>query len=202
MVRNEVINLLISLVIFLGILGIFAVINIDRGGFKTKEIVQMALLIGLASAGRVVLDYTVHIHALKPTSFIIMVSGIVFGGWAGFIVGSLTGLVSNIFISIGPYTPWQMALWGLMGLSASLVKGKNRVVQAMFGFVWGFLFGWVMNLQAFTMGIMPFSWSSYIIYCMSSFYFDLTHALINATLFLAFSNHWLERLASSQSLYK
>jgi hypothetical protein len=56
---------------------------------------------------------------VQPTSFLVMVSGLVFGPQAGFMIGAMAALASNFFLGQGPWTPWQMLGWGLMGMSAA-----------------------------------------------------------------------------------
>ena len=50
----------------------------------------------------------------RPTSC--WSSGYALGGGPGFAVGALAGLASNFFFGQGPWTPWQMAGWGAVGV--------------------------------------------------------------------------------------
>jgi len=180
----------IEVYIMIGVLIVLALINKKRKGFTTGEMTVMAILVALASAVRVVL---MAIPNAKPTSFIIICAGQMMGSGAGFIVGCLVALISNLFLGIGPWLPWQMALWGLMGFMSPMIKGKNRLIQAVYGFAWGMVFGWVMNLWYYTAG-KSFSIQAYIFACVNSFSFDITHAVMNAILLLVFSTDWLEHI--------
>ena len=42
--------------------------------------------------------------------------GYVLGGAPGFVVGAVGALASNVVFGQGPWTPWQMAAWGSVGL--------------------------------------------------------------------------------------
>ena len=53
---------------------------------------------------------------VKPTTDIVLVAGYALGGGPGFAVGALAGLASNFFFGQGPWTPWQMAGWGAVGV--------------------------------------------------------------------------------------
>jgi energy-coupling factor transport system substrate-specific component len=44
--------------------------------------------------------------------------GLVFGSLAGAMVGSMTAAVSNMFFGQGPWTPWEMMAWAMVGLVA------------------------------------------------------------------------------------
>ena len=53
---------------------------------------------------------------VKPTTDIVLISGYALGGGPGFAVGAIAGLASNFFFGQGPWTPWQMAAWGVTGV--------------------------------------------------------------------------------------
>ena len=73
----------------------------------------MAALAALAVAGRIALS---PIPNVVPTTDITLIAGFALGGAPGFAVGALSGLVSNFWLGQGPWTPWQMAGWGMAGL--------------------------------------------------------------------------------------
>lgn len=185
------VKMYIEVGIIVVILIIIIFINIRRGGFCLREMVLIAMLVALASASRVAL---MAIPDAKPTSFIIIATGMMLGGGAGFITGCLVALLSNIFLGIGPWLPWQMVLWGLMGLMSPIVGKRHRLIQALYGFAWGMVFGWTMNLWYYSSGIVHFSWQAYFASCVYSFLFDLTHAVTNAVLLFVFSDGWLKQL--------
>ena len=45
----------------------------------------------------------------------------------GFLVGAMSMLVSNMFFSQGPWTPWQMFAFGIAGFIFGLLSGKGPV---------------------------------------------------------------------------
>ena len=50
-----------------------------------------------------------------------LLAGYALGGAPGFAVGAITPLVSNIFMGQGPWTPWQMAAWGGVGIGGAVL---------------------------------------------------------------------------------
>ena len=48
------------------------------------------------------------------------------GGAPGFAVGAVAGLTSNFFFGQGPWTPWQMAAWGGVGIAGALLHRVTR----------------------------------------------------------------------------
>ena len=81
------------------------------------------------------------VPSFKPVAAIVILSGISFGGEAGFLVGCLIMMLSNMFMGQGPWTPWQMFAYGIGGLLAGLLarKGimteKKRIRTAVIGFL-------------------------------------------------------------------
>ena len=55
-----------------------------------------------------------------------LVVGYALGPVPGFSVGALGMLASNIMLGQGPYTPWQMAAWGFVGLAGAELGAISR----------------------------------------------------------------------------
>ena len=101
-----------------------------------------------------------------------------------------------ITLSLIHISVWQMFAWGMMGLLSGLLSGilrKNRYICVAYGILWGFLFGWIMNLWAFTGGL-EMTAASYIAYCITSIPHDAAHAIANAVLLFALGKQFLKIL--------
>ncbi len=155
-----------------------------------KGMCAVAILAALASAGRTLF---LSIPSVQPASFIIMICGAVLGNSAGFFCGIITAFISSLFAGIGPWTIYQMFFWGIMGLLSYKPMNGKLYLRITYGFIWGFIFGWGMNMWWFLAGMMPLTPETFAASCISSFSFDLAHALTNAGLILAFSG-WGMRL--------
>lgn len=83
-----------------------------------RQIMPTAVLAALASAGRILFA---PIPDFKPVSAICIMAGAVFGRRCGFMVGALAALCSNFFFGQGPWTPWQMYAWGMIGYFAGIL---------------------------------------------------------------------------------
>ena len=92
------------------------------------------------------------VPSFKPVAAIVILTGISFGGEAGFLVGSLTMLISNMFMGQGPWTPWQMFAFGMIGFLAGILYQKGILKARKFDLcIYGFLsvfliYGGIMNL--------------------------------------------------------
>lgn len=175
-----------GLIIIIAILAVF--FSFENQGANTKEISLIATMATLAAVMRIPFA---AIISVQPTTFIVMITGYVFGAGAGFMVGSLAALVSNIFLGQGPWTPWQMIAWGLVGWSTGLF-GKNQKefnypVFIVLAFVWGYLFGWIMNFWHWLGFIYPLTLKTFLATYLISLPADTLHAFSNVVFTLIFS---------------
>lgn len=188
------------LIIGLAIIPFF--IRFERKRLRTEEILLVAMLGAIAAVSRVPFA---PLPSVQPTSFVIIMAALAFGAETGFLVGSIAAVVSNIFLGQGPWTPWQMFCWGMIGFTAGLLKDtlwmKRMWGRNLFGFLWGFLFGWIMNLW-FLIGFYDsLSWPVFVSAYIASFYFDLAHALSNVFFLTLFSGVWMRILTRVKSKY-
>ncbi|WP_339254727.1 ECF transporter S component [Sporosarcina sp. FSL W8-0480] len=167
-----------------------------------REVVILAMLAAIAAVGRVPFA---GIPSVQPTSFVIIIAGLVFGAESGFIVGAVAAIVSNFFLGQGPWTPWQMYAWGMMGMSAGLLRNtwwmKKVWGKCIFGFIWGYLFGWFMNMWIIVSNLESLSWEFFVGIYISSVGHDLAHSLSNVFFLLVFSASWLRILERFKRKY-
>ena len=153
---------------------------------QAREWIPLAVMAALAAVGRVAFA---PVPFFKPTSAIIIITASVFGPEAGFLTGTMAALASNLFFGQGPWTPWQMFSWGMIGfLSGFLIKKNiinNKTKLYIFGSLTGFIYGWIMNIWTATGTMYEFSWASYFGLYIASFFPDLTHS-IATVIFLRF----------------
>lgn len=160
--------------------------SFEQGPASSREVALIATLGTLAAVGRVAFA---PLPGIQPTTFLAIISGLVLGPRTGFMVGSTAALVSNFFLGQGPWTPWQMFAWGLAGASGGWV-GKlfprlGPRGMAAICFLWGYGFGWIMNVWSWAAFVRPLTWQSFAATYAASFWFDSFHALGNAAFCLA-----------------
>ena len=85
---------------------------------SAKVLALVATLAALAAAGRLAFAPFPNV---KPTTDIVLIAGYVLGGAPGFAVGTIAAVASNFFFGQGPYTPFQMASWGAIGVFGALL---------------------------------------------------------------------------------
>lgn len=116
----------------------FAMVFEDRRP-QARELILIAVMVALAVAGRMAFFM---IPQFKPVSALVIIAGVWLGPETGFLVGTMSGFVSNFFFGQGPWTPWQMLGFGCMGFLAGVLfrrGGRPRVSSTWalcaFGFV-------------------------------------------------------------------
>ncbi|HYM44969.1 MAG TPA: prenyltransferase/squalene oxidase repeat-containing protein [Solirubrobacteraceae bacterium] len=88
----------------------------ERRRPSARMVAVVATLSAVAALGR---DMFVALPDVKPITAIAFVVGYGLGPLPGFTVGAIGMLASNVMLGQGPYTPWQMAAWGLVGLAGA-----------------------------------------------------------------------------------
>ncbi len=83
-----------------------------------REIVIISVLCGIAIAGRAAFAM---LPQFKPVLAVVIISAICFGAETGFLVGAITAFVSNFFFGQGPWTPWQMFAFGIIGFIGGII---------------------------------------------------------------------------------
>ena len=110
-------------------------LRFERRGPQARELVILSVMIALAVAGRAAFSFA---PAFKPVAAVVILSGAAFGCEAGFLVGAGSAFLSNFFFGQGPWTPWQMLGFGLIGFLAGLFFAHRyqprRLGLCVFGF--------------------------------------------------------------------
>jgi len=96
----------------------------ERRKPKAREIVLIAVMCALTVCAQMICGLTLPIRA---GTAIIVACGIALGPEAGFLIGSLARFVLNFYAGQGPWTPWQMFCWGLLGFLAGLAFNRANL---------------------------------------------------------------------------
>jgi energy-coupling factor transport system substrate-specific component len=157
----------------------------ERSRPPSQVVALVAALAALAIAGRIAFAAFPNV---KPTTDIVIFAGYALGGAPGFAVGALAALVSNFWFGQGPWTPWQMAGWGLCGiLGAALALGGRNVgrlgLAATCGFA-GIAYGALLNFSLMATYGGDLSLERFGVLEARAIPFDLAHAAGNVALAL------------------
>jgi energy-coupling factor transport system substrate-specific component len=158
----------------------------ERSRPPARLIGLVAALAALAVAGRLLLAPIPNVVA---TTDIVLFTGYAIGGAAGFAVGALAALISNFWLGQGPWTPWQMAGWGLVGLGGAWLavvtrRRLGRVGLAVACGVAGLAYGALLDLSVMTTYGGEQSLDRYLALSARGIPFNVAHAVGNVTLAL------------------
>lgn len=140
--------LLLSLLLFL--------CGFDRRMVGVRRQVIVAVMTALSVVGR-------FIPFFKPITAMTTITGMYLGGEAAFLVGALSAVISNFFYGQGPWTPFQMMAWGLIGLFSGFLAPllrRSRLCLCIFALFSGVAFSALMDVWTAISGD-GFSWPTY-----------------------------------------
>jgi energy-coupling factor transport system substrate-specific component len=152
----------------------------ERSRPPSQVVALVAALAALAIAGRIAFAAFPNV---KPTTDIVVFAGYALGPAPGFAVGAFAGLVSNFWFGQGPWTPWQMAGWGLCGvMGAALALGTRNAgrltLAAVCGFA-GIAYGVLLNFSLMATYGGDLSLRHFLALEARAIPFDAAHAIGN-----------------------
>src|SRR4051812_27827610 len=159
----------------------------ERSRPPARIVALVAALAALAVAGRLVLTPLPNVVA---TTDVALITGYALGAAPRFAVGALAAPVSNIWLGQGPWTAWEMAGWGLVGLGGALVavlsrRRLDRVgLAAVCGFA-GIAYGALLDYSVMVTYGGEQSLDRYLALSARGVPFNLTHAAGNIAIALA-----------------
>ena len=134
-----------SLLITLAAIVVFSC-GFERRKTGTRRLIIVAVMTAISVIGRFIFT---AIPAFKPITAVVVITAIYLGGEAGFLTGALSALISNFYFGQGPWTPFQMLSWGLIGLLAGALSAplkKSRIALSLYGIFAGAVYSFIMDI--------------------------------------------------------
>ncbi len=194
---------LVSILMILEILVPFFVM-FEKKRPEARELVIVSVLCAMAVAGRTVLSM---IPQFKPLVAIVILAGVAFGGETGFLVGAVSGFLSNFFFGQSALTPWQMFCFGIIGFVAGVLfkKGmlsRSKLSLSVFGFIAiMLLYGGIINLASLFMWQPNPTWELVIYTYVMGIPFDVIHGAATAFFLWFLAEPMLEKLDRIKTKY-
>lgn len=209
----------VLLAVLVGLSFAVLLLEVQSAAGNAKMVALLGVLVAINSILRFAETAIPGPGGFSPIFVLIVLGGYVFGSRIGFLLGAMTLLVSALITGgVGPWLPYQMFTAGWVGLSVPLCRPVVRVlgwqgkwgevlILALYGAVWGFIYGAIMNLWfwPYAAGSADQYWSPGIglaatlqryalFYAVTSFLWDLMLALGNLLMILAFGRAILRLL--------
>lgn len=192
--------LLSSLVAFAALVPFF--LRFERQRPRPRDFMPIVVLSALAAAGRIVFA---PFPGFKPVIAIIIVGAVSFGRQAGFFIGALSALVSNMFFGQGPWTPWQMYAWGIVGYLAGVLMDAGAFKKPAFVYAYGFcgslLFGLVLDTWTALGFIQPFSLGALLTTYAAGLPFSLSQAVATVVFLIPILQPWSKKFDRIKAKY-
>lgn len=108
----------------------------------SRRMIIVAVMTAMCIVGR-------FIPLFKPVTALTLITAIYLGGESGFLVGALAALLSNFYFGQGPWTPFQMLAWGMVGLIAGFAANplkRYKWLLLAYGVLAGVFYSAVMDV--------------------------------------------------------
>lgn len=174
---------------------------------RARELVLIAVMTGTAVLSRSALYM---VPQFKPMTAMVIIAGISMGSRYGFATGALAAFISNFFFGQGPWTPWQMFAYGIIGFTAGLLPetlkkcGSKAAVLllSLFGFLATLVFyGGIMNPASILMTQADASFGVLLASYLPGLPFDLMHGVSTAVFLLLLAKPIRKKVERIQQKY-
>ena len=151
----------------------------EKKNTDVRKLVLTGVMTALSVAGRFVFA---PFPGFKPVTAMVVLTGMYLGRSSGFMCGALTALVSNFYFGQGPWTPFQMLVWGLIGIVSGVMAKplrKERLFLAVFGIGAGIIYSLLMDIYTVIWTVGGWSWSFYAVAIASAAPYTIIYAVSN-----------------------
>ena len=159
-------------------------IRFEKKDHSVTYLLLIAVFTALSVIGRLAFS---AVQAFKPVTAVVVIAAMYFGPEAGFLVGSLSALLSNFYFGQGPWTVFQMAAWGLVGFLAGLLAEKLKqslVLLSVYGALSGVAYSLMLDVWHAMYADGLFSWGRYVTAVTTSVWFTVMYAISNVVFLL------------------
>lgn len=159
-------------------------LSFERKENAGTKLVLIAVMTALSVAGRMIFAM---IPGFKPVTALVIITAIYFGKEAGFITGALSAVLSNFYFGQGPWTPFQMLTWGLIGWVAGMLAKKlvnNKIYLSIYGFLAGISFSLLMDIWSTLWMYGSFNLSRYLASVTTALPYTALYAVSNVIFLL------------------
>lgn len=156
----------------------------ENGKMRVKEMMIIAVMVSLAVVGRIIFT---PLPGFKPVTAIVVITAMYFVGEAGFLTGALSAVISDFYFGQGPWTPFQMFVWGLIGFIAGVISNplkRSRILLGVYGIISGVLFSLLMDVWTVLWWDGSFTLTRYLAATVSAVRFTVVYAVSNVIFLL------------------
>ena len=162
-------------------------LHFEHSENDVRKLILIAVMVAISVIGRFIFA---PIPGFKPVTAMVVITAMYFGGEAGFMTGALSAVISNFYFGQGPWTPFQMFSWGIVGFLAGVIADplkKSKIVLVVYAIVSGVLYSLLMDVWTVLWADGYFNISRYAAAVISAAQFTIIYAVSNVIFLLVFS---------------
>ena len=178
-----------------------ALIICEKKSRDVRKLVLTGVMTSLSVAGRFVFA---PFPGFKPVTAMVVLTGMYLGRTSGFMCGALTALISNFYFGQGPWTPFQMLVWGTVGVISGYMQEilkSERTALVIFGIGAGILYSFLMDIYTVIWTIGRWSWTFYLTAIASAVPYTVIYAVSNVIFLLAIEKPLGEKMGRIYKKY-
>ncbi|MDO4671057.1 MAG: ECF transporter S component [Aerococcus sp.] len=153
--------------------------------FSARHLALLALLSALAVVGRILM---VPLPNIQPITVLVIIITLTMSVWDGLAVATVSLVISNVFLGMGPWTLFQLLSYAAIVLLTRLLmthwyqskQQKSRFLIALWAGICGLLYGIFISGWNVWFYHMPSFFGYYVV----GVPFDLAHAAGNIVFYL------------------
>ena len=183
------IMVLLALLLFLA--------GFERRELGTRRMILVSAMTALSVIGRL-------LPLIKPITALTVLSAMYLGPEAGFLVGALSAVLSNFVMGQGPWTPFQMLAWGLIGLFAGIFAKplkKSPLLLYIYGMLSGVAYSMLLDIWTTVWTYKEFTLPEYLAAITSALPLTALYAVSNVIFLCVFAKPVGDKLSRIKKKY-
>ena len=177
------------------------VLCFEKSEQSATRLILIAAMTALSVAGRFLFGM---LPFFKPVTAMTVITALSFGPEAGFMTGALTAVISNFYFGQGPWTPFQMFAWGMLGLLAGVLARplkKSRLLLLSYGVFAGIFYSLLLDVFSTLWQDNRFLLSRYVAMLVTSLPMTAIYAASNVVFLLLLAKPIGEKLERMRQKY-
>lgn len=160
--------------------------NTSSDYFNVKRIALLAILTAFITVGRVAFALPI-LPNIQPMTALLILIALNIGVIDGLVVSVLSMLLTNLMISMGPWTLFQMLSFAVIILITGILKYfysfgslRNRLFFSIWALLAGYIYGFIISILSYYL----YGMSNFVVYYLNGLPFDTLHGVGNLIFFL------------------
>ena len=165
----------------------------EKKEVSAERLVVLSVMVALSVAGRFAFSFIPH---FKPITALIIITGMY--------LGAESALISNFIFGQGPWTPFQMFSWGLIGFVAAILSGamkKSKIILSVYGALSGVVYSLIMDVMSELVFEEGFNFARYLSFVITSLPVSAVYAVSNIIFLLLLARPIGEKMDRLKTKY-